>query len=287
MLNCKIKGSFRLKEIRTTNPIAVGDIVEVEAGCEGSGVISAIRERRNYIIRRSSNLSKQAHIIGSNLDHALLIVTLARPVTSTIFIDRFLASAEAYRIPTSIVFNKMDAIVDPDDEAYLDALIRLYNSIGYDCYKTSAKNNIGVDEIRSLLSGKITLLSGHSGVGKSTLVNRLVKDKNVKTGLISEYHQKGMHTTTFSEMFELEGGGFIIDTPGIKGFGTIDFSVEEVAHYFPEIFRYSNECRFNNCSHRHEPGCAVLVNLENHNISQSRYLSYVNILDDSNENKYR
>lgn len=285
-INCKIKGSFRLKEIKTTNPIAVGDRVSIELNKEGTALIYAIEERRNYIIRRSSNLSKQAHILAANLDQALLIVTLAHPVTSTIFIDRFLASAEAYHIPVKIVFNKVD-LLTVDDREYLDGLIHLYETIGYPCLQVSALRKEGMDAVRQLLHSKVSLLSGHSGVGKSSIINLLVPELNAKVGVISEYHKKGMHTTTFSEMVPLPEGGYLIDTPGIKGFGTIDLRSEEVAHYFPDLFRFADKCRFYNCTHRHEPGCAVLEAVEKHQISQSRYQSYLNIMSDSNDEKYR
>lgn len=286
IIHCKIKGNFRLKEIRTTNPIAVGDRVTIETNKEGTALITEIFERRNYIIRRSSNLSKQAHIIAANLDQALLIVTLSYPATSTIFIDRFLATAEAYRIPVSLIFNKTD-LLDDEDREYLEGLIRLYESIGYSCYQISVPRNEGIDTVKSLLVGKTTLLSGHSGVGKSTLINQFLPGLEARTGAISDYHKKGMHTTTFSEMFELPDGGYIIDTPGIKGFGTIDFKKEEVAHFFPDIFRFANGCRYSNCTHRHEPGCEVCGAVEKHLISQSRYQSYLNILEDEEEGKYR
>lgn len=286
VIDCKIKGNFRLKGIRSTNPIAVGDNVIIDINNEGTGFITKIIDRKNYIIRKSSNLSKQSHIIAANLDQALLIVTVAYPETSTVFIDRFLATAEAYRIPVKIVINKIDRYSD-EDMAYADALINLYESIGYECIKVSALKGDSLDVLRNELKGKISLLSGNSGVGKSTLINALFPDLNLKTREISDAHNTGMHTTTFSEMFELPEGGYLIDTPGVKGFGTIDFKAEEVAHFFPEIFKISDKCRFNNCTHRHEPGCAVLEALENHYISESRYNSYLSILEDSDENKYR
>lgn len=282
----KIKGNFRLKEIRTTNPVAVGDQVEIQINSEGTAFITKIEERRNYIIRRASNLSKQAHIIAANVDMALLIVTVNYPITTTIFIDRFLATAEAYRVPVKLVFNKIDRYQEEDQEL-LEGLIHLYTTIGYPCSKLCARTGEGLDELKADLQGKITLLSGHSGVGKSTLINQLIPGINLRTGDISEDHNKGMHTTTFSEMIALPEGGYLIDTPGIKGFGTIEMEGAEIAHYFPEIFRHSADCRFNNCTHRHEPGCAVLQAVEEHYISESRYRSYLNIMEDKWEGKYR
>ena len=286
LVDCKIKGNFRLKGIRSTNPITVGDRVGIIINNEGTAFIHEIEDRKNYIIRKASNLSKQSHILAANLDQAYLIVTLKDPVTSTIFIDRFLASAEAYRIPVKLVINKFDTL-DEEDKEYAEALIHLYGTIGYPSFRVSALTGEGIKELQEDINGKITLLSGHSGVGKSTLINAMIPGVKAKTGDISGYHHKGMHTTTFSEMFEVPTGGYIIDTPGIKGFGTIDFKQEEVAHYFPEIFKVSEGCRFNNCTHRHEPGCAVIEAVEKHFISESRYQSYLNILEDGEESKYR
>ena len=282
----KIKGSFRLKGIRTTNPVAVGDRVEIEENREGTAFITAIEDRKNYIIRRASNLSKQAHIIAANVDQAMLIVTVNYPITTTIFIDRFLATAEAYRVPVKLVFNKIDRY-DSDDKEYLQGLIQLYTTIGYPCSMLSAEREDGLEALKADLKGKITVLSGHSGVGKSTIINKLIPGISLRTGDISEYHNKGMHTTTFSEMVALPEGGYLIDTPGIKGFGTIDMEEAEISHYFPEIFKVSADCRFNNCTHRHEPGCAVLKAVSNHYISESRYASYLNMLEDKEEGKYR
>ncbi|MDH6355030.1 ribosome biogenesis GTPase [Dysgonomonas sp. PH5-45] len=285
-VECKIKGNFRLKDIKSTNPIAVGDRVTFALNEDGTGVISDISDRKNYIIRRSSNLSKQSHIIAANLDLCYLLVTVAKPATTTVFIDRFLVSAEAYRIPVCLIFNKID-MYNRDETEYMDALADLYTYIGYPCHKISALENIGIDVLRNELKGKVTLFSGHSGVGKSTLINTLLPGAGLRTASISDYHGKGMHTTTFSEMLELPDGGFIIDTPGIKGFGTVDMGVGEISHYFPEIFKFSEECRFNNCKHVNEPGCAVRAAVENHYISESRYKSYLNILEDGADGKYR
>lgn len=285
-VECKIKGNFRLKGIRSTNPVAVGDYVQIILNQEGTAFISEIEDRKNYIIRRSSNLSKQSHIIAANLDQCMLVVTVNYPETSTTFIDRFLASAEAYRVPVKIIFNKIDAY-NEEEFRYLDGLINLYTTIGYPCLKVSARTGEGIDNIKEELKNKTTLFSGHSGVGKSTLINTLLPELDIKTAEISSYHNKGMHTTTFSEMFPVPGGGYIIDTPGIKGFGTFDMEEEEIGHYFPEIFSVSANCRYNNCTHRQEPGCAVREAVEQHYISESRYSSYLNMLEDKEEGKYR
>lgn len=286
LVECKIKGNFRLKGIRSTNPVAVGDRVSITPNQEGTAFITSIEDRKNYIIRKSPNLSKQSHIIAANVDQAFLVVTINRPVTSTTFIDRFLASAEAYRVPVVLLFNKTDALEDEERE-YQQMMIDLYETVGYQCLAISAANGSGMDKVRELLAGKTTVLSGNSGVGKSTLINSLLPDVQLKTAEISDAHNAGTHTTTFSEMLELPEGGYIIDTPGIKGFGTFDIEPEELTSYFKEIFHYSKDCRFNNCTHTHEPGCAVLKAVEEHYIAQSRYLSYLNMLEDKEEGKYR
>ena len=286
LIESKIKGNFRLKGIRSTNPVAVGDYVQLITNQEGTAFISSIEDRRNYIIRKSPNLSKQSHILAANVDQALLVVTVNYPETSTTFIDRFLAGAEAYRVPVIIVFNKCDLL--SEEELHYEKMMRtLYETIGYKCVEISAATGEGVDELRPLIKDRKSLLSGNSGVGKSTLINQLIPDAAQRTAEISEAHNSGMHTTTFSEMLSLPGGGYLIDTPGIKGFGTFDMEEEEIGHYFLEIFKTSADCKYNNCTHRHEPGCAVRKAVEEHLISESRYTSYLNMLEDKEEGKYR
>ena len=286
LIDCKIKGNFRLKGIRSTNPVAVGDRVTIIPNAEGTAFITAIEDRRNYIIRKSSNLSKQSHIIAANVDQAFLVVTVNYPQTSTTFIDRFLASAEAYRVPVTLLFNKTD-LLSEEELRYQQMMIDLYDTVGYQCLAISAETGEGIDKVMDMLTGKVTVLSGNSGVGKSTLINRLLPGVNLRTSDISDAHNSGMHTTTFSEMIPLTLGGYIIDTPGIKGFGTFDIEPEELTGYFKEIFRFSKECRFSNCTHTHEPGCAVLKAVEEHFISQSRYQSYLSMMEDKEESKYR
>ena len=311
LLDCKVKGNFRIKGIRSTNPVAVGDRVTVNVlptanSQQPTAWISEIEDRKNYIIRKSINLYKQSHILAANVDQALLIVTVAKPETSTTFIDRFLASAEAYRVPVVLIFNKVDLLSD-EERNYQQMMVNLYETIGYECRIVSAETGEGIEELYPLLEGKITLLSGNSGVGKSTLINRLIPHASQRTAEISDAHNTGMHTTTFSEMINLspalpqgEGAdaagtspsgesqkGWLIDTPGIKGFGTFDMEREELTSYFKEIFEFSKQCRFSDCTHTHEPGCAVLKAVEDHYIAQSRYQSYLSMLDDKDENKYR
>ena len=325
LVQCKVKGNFRLRGIRSTNPIAIGDRVIIDQPQPSNlksqtstlkpqpsnlktFFITEIEDRRNYIIRKSQNLSKQSHILAANVDQALLIVTVSRPETSTTFIDRFLASAEAYRVPVVLVFNKTD-LLSPDELHLQQMMVKLYETVGYECRQISAATGTGVEELRPLLQDKITLLSGNSGVGKSTLINRLVPGANLRTAEISDAWEKGMHTTTFSEMIGLPnnsptpnpspegrgdaGGlvgacaGYLIDTPGVKGFGTFDMEREELTSYFKEIYRFSQDCRFSNCTHTHEPGCAVLQALDDHLIAASRYQSYLSMLDDKEEGKYR
>lgn len=286
VVECKIKGNFRLKGIRSTNPVAVGDHVEIELNSQNTAFITAIGDRKNYIIRKSQNLSKQSHIIAANVDQAFLVVTVERPQTSTTFIDRFLATAEAYSVPVVLVFNKTD-LLDDSLMRYQRMMTDLYETVGYKCVAVSAETGEGMDELMEMLRDRITLLSGHSGVGKSTIINRLLPGVNLRTAEISDVHNTGMHTTTFSEMLPLPGGGYIIDTPGIKGFGTFDMEPEELTSYFKEIFRFSKDCRFSNCTHTHEPGCAVLKAVEDHYIAASRYQSYLSMLEDKDGNKYR
>lgn len=283
-VECHIKGNFRIRGIRSTNPVAVGDFVEVQTLPDGTNWIVEIKERKNYIIRRSTNLSKESHILAANIDQVALIVTVNHPVTSTTFIDRFLATCEAYRVHALLIFNKIDLFTE-EELAQLDDLRALYESIGYKTVELSAIS-LQTSEILPLLASKTTLLSGNSGVGKSTLLNALFGREMTRTGKISDAHDKGMHTTTFSEMYFLPDGA-IIDTPGIKGFGAVDMQKEEVSHYFPEIFRVGRDCRFGNCTHTNEPGCAVQEAVIKGEIAVSRYESYLSLLGDCDESKYR
>lgn len=287
LFDCKVKGNFRIKGIRSTNPVAVGDMVDITLQPDGqTGLITGIQDRRNYIIRKASNLSKQSHIIAANVDLAVLVVTVAHPETSTTFVDRFLASAEAYRVPVLLCFNKLDTLSE-DELRYQHAVQQLYECLSYPCVSCSAKTGEGIDELRTFLKDKTTLLSGNSGVGKSTLLNRLIPEAQVRTAEISSTHDMGQHTTTFSQLFDLPEGGSIIDTPGIKGFGTFDMERTEVSHYFREIFQISADCRYGDCTHTHEPGCAVLQAVEEQRIAASRYQSYLSMLEDKDETKYR
>ncbi|MFN3555193.1 MAG: ribosome small subunit-dependent GTPase A [Bacteroidales bacterium] len=276
--DCRLRGKFKIEGLRSTNPVAVGDYVSFEPEGDGqTGIITHLHERRNHIIRKSTNLSRKSQVIAANLDQALLIATLYVPRTSTGFIDRFLVNCEAYSVPACIVFNKLDLYEEPELQL-LDELIAIYQPLGYPCLKVSATQGTHLKELASLLAGKTTLLSGHSGVGKSTLVNAIEPNLNLKTGDISFVHLKGKHTTTFAEMFALANGGYIIDTPGIKEFGLVDFEPWELSHYYPEMRECFNQCRFDNCTHVHEPGCRVKEELEKGTVSPSRYYNYLNIL---------
>ncbi|MEI6456183.1 MAG: ribosome small subunit-dependent GTPase A [bacterium] len=279
-IECKIKGRFRISGIKSTNPVAIGDRVLVDLpGQDSHGVITRIMERDNYIIRKATKLSKLSHIIAANIDHAYLLVTLAHPRTSNGFIDRFLVTATGYYIPASLIFNKTD-LYDKKLFKDLDNLTRIYEESGYSCYRTSAMHGDGVEEIAALLKGKVSLLSGHSGSGKSALIKAIEPGLDPRIGEISEVHGKGTHTTTFAEMYELTGGGFIIDTPGIKEFGLIDFEKSEIPRCFPEMERLLPECQYSNCTHIHEPGCAVKKGLDTGAVSPMRYNSYLSILND-------
>ena len=286
ILNCRIKGQFRLDGIRTTNPVVVGDYVGFADMEDGTGVIRSIEPRKNHISRKSVNLSHKAHIIAANIDRAYLIVTIASPETTEEFIDRFLVAADSSNIPVTIVFNKVD-IYSPDTMVVLNSFLSIYRAIGYECMILSALNAEDVNHFRSLLTDKVNLLSGHSGVGKSTLINAVEEGLMLKTREISELHQEGTHTTTFAEMIPLSQGGFIIDTPGIKGFGVINIEKENIAHCFPEMHRLRSSCKFNNCVHINEPKCAIKNAVEQGEISSSRYRSYLSIYSAHQDDSYR
>lgn len=282
---CRIKGKFRIKGIKSTNPVAVGDVVDFDLETTNdavTGVINNIRERKNYIIRKSVNLSKQVHIIASNIDKVFLLVTINNPVTTTSFIDRFLVTAEAYGIEAIIIFNKIDTFTEEtlDDQLYLQYV---YSQIGYKCLRISAVENKGIEELKEIMKDNVSMFSGHSGVGKSTLINKLQPSLNLKTKAISEQHSQGQHTTTFAEMFDLDFGAKIIDTPGIRGFGVVDMEKDEVGDYFPEFFALKDQCKFNNCLHKDEPHCAVKDALDKDEIAWSRYKSYIQILEGDDE----
>lgn len=286
LITCNIRGKLRIKGIKSTNPVAVGDMVEYYFPENSEiGVIKNVLDRKNYIIRKSTNLSKQSHILAANIDQAILMVTIAYPETYPIFIDRFLISAEAYNIPAKLIFNKIDLFNDEQTQ-YLYDLINIYQKAGYECFAVSVKNKTNVDQIKGLLQDKISVISGNSGVGKSSLINLIDPNLNLKTSEISVSHKSGKHTTTFAEMFELSIGGYIIDTPGIRGFGLYDIKKEELFHYFPEIFKVSGDCKYHNCTHMHEPGCAVMEAVSTGDISELRYNNYLNILIDD-ETKHR
>lgn len=288
-IECKVKGSFRIKGIKSTNPVAVGDRVtfilqDVPAGSKKTGLISSVYDRKNYIVRRSPNLSKQSHIIAANIDQAVLMVTIILPETTTTFIDRYLASAEAYNIPVLLVFNKIDCYNDIQKEK-LSSMVDIYREIGYKCILTSLEQKVGIEELNESIKGKINVLNGHSGAGKSTLINLLSPNLRLKTAEISDYHKTGKHTTTYTTLYRLGDDTYIIDTPGIKGFGMLNMEPWEINHYFPEIFKISAHCQYNNCSHTHEPGCAVKEAVEKEEIAVSRFISYLGLLEE--DDKYR
>ena len=283
-LSCRLKGKFRIKGIKSTNPVAVGDhvIFDLEED-KTTGVITQIIPRKNYIIRKSVNLSKQTHIIAANIDIAFLVITIKNPPTFTGFIDRFLATAEAYNIHVVLLFNKIDTYKN-DDLQKLEELVTIYTNIGYTCIRVSATKMINIKQVEEMIQGKTIMFSGHSGAGKSTLINAIEPELNLKTAAISKQHKQGIHTTTFAEMFPLSIGGFIIDTPGIKGFGVVDFDTQEISHFFPEFFKISSACKFNNCLHLNEPKCAVKLAVEQGKIAESRYKSYVQLMEGDTEN---
>lgn len=286
IVSCNIRGKLRITGIKSTNPVAVGDWVEYEVfDNTATAIIKNVLDRRNYIIRKSTNLSKQTHIIAANIDQAILMVTISNPETYPIFIDRFLITAEAYEIPAKLIFNKTD-LYNEKQTSYLNELITIYQNAGYECFATSVKNQTNIERIHKLLKNKTSLIAGNSGVGKSSLINLIDPSLTLKTSEISDAHKSGKHTTTFAEMYELSEGGYIIDTPGIRGFGLHDVKKEELFHFFPEIFKASKNCKYHNCTHYHEPGCAVLMAVETGNVSQLRYENYLNILFDD-DSKHR
>jgi ribosome biogenesis GTPase len=286
IVECTIKGKFRVKDLKTTNPVAVGDNVLFEfEKKDNSGVITEVLDRKNYILRRSSNLSKQFQVIAANVDQVILMITIILPVTPVEFIDRFLITAEAYRVPASIIINKTDIYGEQENER-MEQLISVYSNIGYECFRLSLTSGTGIGPVKERLENRITLLSGNSGVGKTTLLNILEPSLNLKTGEVSDYHKQGKHITTFPEMHRMPFGGYVIDTPGLRGFGVVDMERNEIYHFFPEIFRISKDCRFYNCLHLDEPGCAVRKAVEQGTINPMRYRSYVSILEDENS-KYR
>ncbi|QCX37744.1 ribosome small subunit-dependent GTPase A [Aureibaculum algae] len=284
VIDCRIKGKFRLSGIKSTNPVTVGDVVDFDMEADDeNGIINKIHKRKNYIIRKSVNLSKQTHIIAANIDQVFLLVTIDNPPTSTSFIDRFLATAEAYSIPAVILFNKID-LYSKALLAKKQAIEKTYRDIGYECLDVSATEKINIDKLKILMKDKVSMFSGHSGVGKSTLINAVFPELDLKTAKISTQHKQGQHTTTFAEMFVLPFGGYIIDTPGIKGFGVVDFEKHEIGDYFPEFFAIKQHCKFNNCLHLNEPDCAIKKAVENAEIAESRYVSYLQLLEGENEN---
>lgn len=285
MYDCRIRGKLRLKGMRTTNPVTVGDIVQLDVETPETAVITAIEPRKNYIIRRSTNLSKESHILAANIDTLFLVVALDFPATSTEFIDRYLLTAEMYKVPAVILLNKIDLFSDIEFKPIIDDFHAIYEAAGYKVIDISATQGVGIENVRALMQQKTTLFSGNSGVGKSTLINALYPHIEAKTGDISASHNKGKHTTTFCEMYKLPEGGYMIDSPGIKGFGLVDISPEEITHYMPDLFALQSECRFYNCTHAHEPGCAVKAAVEAGSLSEERYTSYLKILE--GDDKYR
>ena len=293
IIDCKIKGTFRMKNIRSTNPVAVGDHVNLELAIESNvpasgnhtGIITEILERKNYIIRKSPNLSKESQILVCNVDQAFIVVTVNYPVTTATFIDRFLVTAEAYQIPCALVFNKTDRY-NTEQTSRMNLLIDIYEKIGYTCLKTSAKKGKGIDVLKNIMKNKINVFAGHSGVGKSTLINIIEPKLDLRTDEISTINQTGKHTTTFSEMYPLNFGGYIVDTPGIKGFGVLDMKKEEIGRYFPEIFKRMSKCQYSDCTHTHEPGCEIKRALKENEIAESRYHSYLGLLEDDEKYRY-